>query len=136
MDSLSRSTPMRRKRMRQGPSDKQAAKIARRIPVRDAYLRAHQYCEAKRAGIPFDCWGDFTVHEPWTRARGGPIDDPANMRVCCQAHNTAISQDTRAMNWAETVTDRLPYEGLFLVSAAQGAVWLELRRMHLEDTRG
>ncbi len=133
---MARGGPLKRRRMRQGPSDKQAAKIASRIPVRDAYLAAHRYCEPERAGAPGACSGMFTVHEPWTRARGGPIDDPANMRTACAHHNTMISQDSRTMNWAETVTNRLPYVELFLVSAAQGAVWLELRRMHLEDTRG
>ncbi len=42
---MARGGPLKRRRMRQGPSDKQAAKIASRIPVRDAYLAAHRYCE-------------------------------------------------------------------------------------------
>lgn len=131
---MTRGASLKRTRMRQGPSSAQAAKIASRIPVRDAYLAAHRYCEARYAGAPGRCHGADTVHEPWTRARGGPIDDSANMRTCCVAHNTAISQDSRTMNWAETVTDRLPYVELFLVSAAEGATWLELRRVHLEGS--
>ena len=118
--------------MRQGPSARQAEKITARIPVRDAYLDAHPHCEAAREGAPGRCWGDLTVHEPWTRARGGPTADPVNMRTVCAHHNTAISQHVETMRWAETVTPRLPAERLFLVSAAWGPTWLNIRRRYVE----
>ncbi len=127
-EQLGPRTRRRRRSMSREPSARQAAKIARRVPARDAYLAQHPYCEAAREGAPGRCWGGLTVHEPWTKARGGPIDDPVNMRAVCSWHNTQISQHARTMGWAES----LPYERLFLVSAAWGPTWLETRRRWLE----
>jgi len=72
----------------------------RRTHTRPMY---EQECIAKVLGahtIP-PCSGDHTVHEPWTRGRGGPIDNPLNMVPMCAFHNTWVSQDVEGQRWAE-----------------------------------
>jgi hypothetical protein len=56
------------------------------------------------------------VHEIWTRARGGPIDDPRNFATLCDRHTTDVSQDVLTMRWALA-------HGL-LVTRAAGPAWL------------
>jgi len=63
------------------------------------------------------CWGQMTVHEPWTKARGGPTDDERNWLALCIEHNRLVSQDAEVMRWAK---DRG-----YLISAAAGPAWLE-----------
>ena len=96
-------------------SPKQSAKnAARKVQLAG---RVGSRCEAAWMGAPGACWGPLTTHEPWTRARGGPIDDPRNQIPVCAEHNRMISQDAEVMRWAK--------EHGFLVSAAQGPAWLE-----------
>jgi len=97
-------------------SERTRAARKRRTAPRDEQLRKYPLCEAKAAGMPHQCYGVRTVHEPWTRARGGPIDDPRNMTTVCAHGNTLISQDSGCMAWAK--------DNGFLVSASQGARWL------------
>lgn len=79
----------------EGPRTREARAQAR--PIRDLYLRAVPYCElAALPGFP-PCLGALHVHEPYTRARGGPIDDPRNMATACDYHNEYIGQDARGM---------------------------------------
>ncbi|NAS22448.1 hypothetical protein GT755_12225 [Herbidospora sp. NEAU-GS84] len=33
------------------------------------------------------------LHEPLTRARGGPIDDPDNAEPCCRQHNEELTRE-------------------------------------------
>ena len=111
----------RRPRRRLGESDAGRAKRMRRASPHFDQLREYPYCEAARAVAPqvstwSMCWGSLTVHEPWTRARGGPVDDRRNMVTLCSEHNRQISQDDRMMAWAER-------HG-FLIHADDGPAWL------------
>lgn len=106
-------------------SSGQADAIERRVRPRDAQLREVSYCEARREGAPGNCYGGLTVHEPWTRARGGPIDDRRNMRTVCSQHNRAISQDADTMAWA--------YEHNFIVKADDGPAWLDVQPVRETD---
>ena len=91
--------------------------------IRDAYRKAHPYCEAHEHScafpdkIPCECFGELQVHEPWQRGQGGPTDDPRNLRVVCAHANTQISQHAPTRNWAL-------FHG-FSVKRARGAEWLE-----------
>ncbi len=98
-------------------SDKRKDKIAEERPIREAWLRFRPTCEGTAALALFDgCTGPLTVHEPWTRARGGPTDDPRNMATLCAEHNRLVSQDPAWMGWAMT-------SGL-LVRAADGPTFM------------
>ena len=88
-----------------------------RVRPRDEQLRQYPFCEARVQHAPGDCYGALTVHGPWTRARGGPIDDRRNMTTVCAQHNRAISQDVETMRWAEA--------NEFLISADDGPAWLD-----------
>lgn len=65
-----------------------------------AKLPVLDYCEAKRAGAPRECFGALHLHEIVSRARGGSITDPDNMKTVCDEHNRLISQDADVMQWA------------------------------------
>jgi len=87
----------------------------RRVHTRPMY---EQECIAKVRGahiIP-PCSDGPTVHEPWTRGRGGPKDDPANMVPMCAFHNTWVSQDAEGQRWAEAND--------LLIHAWEGPRWL------------
>ena len=90
-------------------SKKQRAKNSKRAPVRDAYIKAHPMCET-------DCGRrSMDVHEPWTRKRGGPIDDPRNfMAVCRECHDWIHGH-------ALAATDRG-----WLIPASFGQKWLSM----------
>ena len=69
-------------------STKHAKKLRAAAPVRQAYLAAHTRCEfvnVEQCNYPAT-----EVHEPLTRARGGAIDDPANMLGVCGWHHQYI----------------------------------------------
>lgn len=88
-------------------SPKQRRKHAKRMPVRDAYLRAHPMCETGCGRRAVD------VHEPWSRARGGPIDDPRNFMAVARECHDAIhqhSEESEARGW--------------LIPAEYGPTWL------------
>ena len=105
-----------------GPSEGYRNKMGRRrVHTRPMY---EQECIAKVIGgfaVP-DCSGGPTVHEPWTRGRGGPIDDPANMVPMCAHHNTWVSQDVEGQRWAEAND--------LLIHAWEGPTWLEAGGVH------
>ncbi len=117
-------SPMRRtngftkpRRRPNAVSSQQRAKVAARKAPHAEQLRRYPYCEAERMGMPHRCFGGLTVHEPWTRARGGPIDDLRNMVTICAEGNRLVSQDAECMAWAEA-------HGM-LVSAAAGPSWID-----------
>ena len=95
-------------------SARQNAKQAARKPLREAQLRKYPFCEGR--DYRHVCFGGLTVHEPWTRARGGPIDDARNMVTVCAEFNRRISQDAAVMRWA-TLNG-------FLIHSAAGPEWL------------
>ena len=111
-------------------SKKRANKNRDERDVRLAYKKAHPYCEAKHHvcncpdKIPGECFGELSIHEPWTRARGGPTDDELNMRVVCFEHNRMLSQDPKTMEWGLMHS--------FLVKAADGPAWLERQKARKE----
>ena len=84
-------------------------------PARREQLAEYPYCEPKVEAMPGACFGALTVHEPWTRGRGGPLGDPRNMATACQFHNDEMTQGQQA--WAEA--------NGYLISAAEGPAWLE-----------
>jgi len=98
-------------------SKRRAEELKSEIPIRQAFMKGKTVCEAKGAGAPGDCFGPLQCHEPWSRARGGPTDDPRNFRCVCSTHNTNISQDVATMRWA--------WASEFLVHSWEGAEWLE-----------
>tara|TARA_Y100000310_G_scaffold93475_2_gene90961 strand:- start:3955 stop:4422 length:468 start_codon:yes stop_codon:yes gene_type:complete len=114
-------TQLKKSRIRR--ISKKAAREARaRKKLTDAQLAEFPFCEVFRApGANFEtlgfCLGPLHVHEPWTRARGGPKADRRNMVSACDHHNDLISQDADVMAWAHRV-------GL-LVHAHDGPAWLE-----------
>ena len=110
---MKRGKPMRRGNARSWNSTlnsvrpKQREKNRKRIPVRDAYLAAHLMCETGCG------WYAEHVHEPWTRAGGGPIDNPDNfMAVSSVCHDWIHGHrpEAEARGW--------------LVPAPLGAAWL------------
>lgn len=109
--------PMARGKRMNPISDRMRERNRRRKGPHAAQLREFPYCEAKRDGIPKPCDGMLTVHEPWTKARGGPQDDRRNMTTVCIEHNRLISQDGECMQWAN--------EHGYLVHAWEGPAWLE-----------
>jgi len=101
-------------------SRKMRVQIQEEKSVRAAFRSAHPWCMLQEAGYDHDCYGPWSCHEPWTRARGGPTNDPRNMVVCCSEGNRLVSQDPDAMKWAKA--------NGWLVSAWEGAAWLEKQR--------
>lgn len=114
----SRINPVSAKRRKRNEQERQ---------VRLAFLIAHPYCMAKEAGAPGECFASLHVHEPWSRARGGPTDDPRNMTTVCDFHNAQISQDAETMVWAG--------ENNFLVHAWHGEEWLDEQRHQCRNDR-
>lgn len=106
--------PRRARKAINAQSSKREASQARETEIRNAYLRAHPACEL--TGAPGPCLGAVHVHEPWTRARGGPTDDPRNYASACDFHNTAVSQDVTSMAWAKAAG--------MLIHAWSGPRWL------------
>ena len=100
-------SPMKRGKPMRRVSSGQREKNRKRAPVRDEYKRAHPRCER--------CWDRmWDVHEPWTRARGGPIDDPRNMMSVCRTCHDYIhlhNEESERNGW--------------LVPAWRGPAWLE-----------
>ncbi len=86
-------------------------------PARRAQLDEFPYCEPQRAGLRGDCFGKLTVHEPWTRARGGPLGDRRNQISACQWHNDELTQSPHGMVWG--------LANGYLVSATDGSAWLD-----------
>lgn len=110
---LKRKTPMRRGNVRawnstlNRVSTRQGIKNRKRVPVRDSYKVAHPRCERCRDRM-------WDVHEPWTKARGGPIDDPRNMMSVCRTCHDYIHQhneESERNGW--------------LIPAALGRAWLD-----------
>jgi len=95
-------------------SMKMARKRLEARDVRRAYLAAHPICEI---GAMMCTVRSSDVHEPWTRARGGPIDDPRNMAALCRPCHGWVTFTVEGQQWATA-------RG-FLVGAARGPAWLE-----------
>lgn len=110
---------MKRSALKRSPMKKRIPeKAAAERPVRQAWLRAHPVCEWPHLCNPRIPAYALTVHEPWTRARGGPTDDPRNFVTLDAETNRLVSQDAGYM--------RRAYELGMLVSAAAGPGWLAL----------
>ncbi len=107
--SVKRPRASRRRKPIAPRSARQRRRDARRRPVRAAYMAAHPLCEfAACLSRSTEC------HEPWTRARGGPTDDPRNMAALCHVHHDRITfnpKEATELGW--------------LVPAWDGPRWLE-----------
>ena len=103
--SLKRLTAMTRGKRLSPVSRKRRAenRVRAKIPMLD-------YCEVWEANIhpgigwyidpDFPkCYGKRTRHEVLTRARGGSITDPKNIKTCCAAHNSWLSQSPEGLKW-------------------------------------
>ena len=87
------------------------------MPARREQLAEFPFCEPKRAGMARACFGRQTVHEPWTRGRGGPLGDRRNMITACVRHNEELQQALDGIEFG--------YANGYLVRRAEGPAWLE-----------
>ena len=83
-------------------SVKYALEVAEAKESRRDYLLEHNFCEARAAGAPGDCFGELHVHETLPRGRGGKITDRSLFKSVCDFHNERISMDVATMRWAES----------------------------------
>ncbi|MBL7487031.1 hypothetical protein [Frankia sp. AgW1.1] len=83
-------------------SEKRAAENRQRAALL-ARLRAERpSCEARFAFADVTCCGPLDGHEPLTRARGGSVLDPDNIRMICRAHHDYIHEHpalATALGW-------------------------------------
>ncbi len=96
-------------------SRKRAAKMRAEAGPRREFLKGRQCALLAMPG--HRCFGGMSVHEPWSRGRGGPTDDLRNWLAVCFEGNRMLSQDADTMQWG--------LEHGMLVRAADGARWLE-----------
>lgn len=105
---------MKRAAIPRTPMKRRLPKVsAEERAIRQDWLRYRPECEVTRIA----CFGPLTVHEPWTRARGGPTDDPRNFATACVEGNRWLSQSAGGMIWG--------YANGMLVRASAGPAWLE-----------
>ena len=104
--------PVKRVRLRPF-SAKRLDAIAAERDLRQAWLRYRPRCEVPVAAPHY---GETHIHEAWTRARGGPTDDPRNFVTACNFHNDWLSQSAGGIAFGK--------KRGWLVSAAQGPAWL------------
>ncbi|MFW6030981.1 MAG: hypothetical protein ACOC9T_00190 [Myxococcota bacterium] len=90
---LRRSKRLVPKSTRRSAQDEERRALVRRL------LRERPYCEVAWAGAEAPCFGPLTVHEVFTRARGGSILDEDNCRVVCAEHNRWLSQTVEGQRW-------------------------------------
>lgn len=89
-------------------SDKRAKVNARRREIVARLRKQHPWCQ--------HCLTDASAHphEPWSRGRGGPIDDARNIIMLCVRCHDDVHENPE---WAEKM-------GL-LIPAHEGPKWLE-----------
>ena len=83
---LHRGKPLERKT----PLPQVSRKRAREIRERRAMLQA-KYPGITLCEVPFCNRGADDAHEPLTRARGGSITDPENVKAVCRPHHDEIT---------------------------------------------
>ena len=83
---LKRSAPMRR----HSPLPMVSKKRAREIRERRAMLQA-KYPGVTLCEVPYCNRVADDAHEPLTRARGGSITDPGNVKAVCRPHHDEIT---------------------------------------------
>jgi hypothetical protein len=89
-------------------SESTFVKQRKRRTLRAAFLKKHPWCRVCGNALAVH------VHEPWTRGRGGPMDDARNFMGLCQKDHDFIHANPE---WAER-------HG-FLIPAHEGKKWLE-----------
>lgn len=72
---------------------KKRARALRRRRIMLERVGFDRRCEARQSVPRVECWGQTDPHEPRTRARGGPIDDPNNLMWLCSAHHQWTHQN-------------------------------------------
>jgi len=77
---------MKRRRMRQGPSARQAAKDVEWTEARLAWLVQHPRCKV-RLSAPGVCFGRMEVHHVLLRSQGGKNDGSTPLMTLCTAHH-------------------------------------------------
>jgi hypothetical protein len=98
---VKRSAPPRRKtRLRSGPPPERKTRLRPVSAKRQAENRERrQMLEAKYGTGPVVCEVPWCTrpaddpHEPLTRARGGSITDPENVRAVCRPCHTVITDE-------------------------------------------
>ena len=83
---LTASTPMRRGNPLPQVSKKRARQIRERRTMLQAKYPGITLCE-----VPFCNRVADDAHEPLTRARGGSITDPGNVKAVCRPHHDEIT---------------------------------------------
>lgn len=86
---LTRGQPIRRTRMRQGPSKKQAAKDAEWTKTRRQWLVMEPRCKV-RLTAPGDCLGRMEVHHVLLRSQGGKNDGSTPLMTLCAGHHEFV----------------------------------------------
>jgi hypothetical protein len=89
---LHRRTPLRSHSVlsRKTPIPQVSKKRARQIRERRAMLQA-KYPGITLCEVPYCNREADDAHEPLTRARGGSITDPGNVRAICRPHHDEIT---------------------------------------------
>jgi hypothetical protein len=80
-------------------------RLARRTPLPQVSAKRAKV-NRERSAMIRELWPDGAIcivpwcstvaedpHEPWTRARGGPIDDPDNVVPTCRRHNEKLTEE-------------------------------------------
>ena len=86
---LTARTPLKRgKPLRPRSAKTTALYRTQRVPLVAALFAETEICE-----VPWCTEVATDPHEPLTRARGGSITDPANVRKVCHGHNVMFASD-------------------------------------------
>jgi hypothetical protein len=83
---LTAGAPLKRGKPLPRVSKKRAAQIRQRRAMLQAKYPGITLCE-----VPYCNRVADDPHEPLTRARGGPITDPANVKAVCRPHHDEIT---------------------------------------------
>jgi hypothetical protein len=75
--------------MKRTPLKTRSAKRIREDRVR-AKVKADRYALHPICEVPWCAHPSEDIHEPLTRARGGSITDPENVRAVCRMHHDLI----------------------------------------------
>ncbi len=82
---------------------------------KDAYLKNFPNCEVRVTPLCRSVIASTVdLHEPWTRARGGPLNDPRNTMGTCRACH----------DWIHDNPEMATVRGL-LIRSQDGPAWLE-----------
>jgi hypothetical protein len=121
--SLKRTTPLKRTpfkprsvltRSLRPESKSTHAKMRERRAFTAAFRAEHPFCEARASRVcRFVRQPTRDVHEPWSRGRGGPVNDERNSLSTCRSCH----------RWIHENPEMAEVRGL-LIPSHEGAAWL------------